>query len=368
MESHAVDNEDRENSLEKPQTSTGDTGSPVDVSLGMTGQSVDDKAEGACGPLQEWGPSSESVPEPSDATSAHDAGTLPACTGADLPATMMSTVAAPPDAYNHHRFSLLELFVAMTVAALALAVFRTLGIYGALLLFLLGVVFTLVIYPHQRADSPYRQGLMFDFVWGCVMPVVCLLFDPMVFKDDMHLLVEADLFTQSPVEQRVAENGNPAALQIQNGPGYLWSRSQVRNRAFLVYPLLAWQVIVLGLSLWSGKLRGPICGLMAGSLLVGGITAVCIGLMLALPAVVGIMVFGLGLLGLTPFFSAWAYFRAAMRAYEQIHQSGAIPELQRNRLLALAGIFASIFMPLVGGYMLLVVLRGESSFWRIFFD
>jgi len=57
-----------------------------------------------------------------------------------------------------------------------------------------------------------------------------------------------------------------------------------------------------------------------------------------------------------------------MRAYEQIHQSGAIPELQRNRLLALAGIFASIFIPLVGGYVLLVVLRGESSFWRIFFD
>jgi hypothetical protein len=83
------------------------------------------------------------------------------------------------------RFRLGELFATITVAAVLLAVFRSAGILGAVLAFLSALLFTNVLYPRWRA--PVQQAAMFDFIWGLVMPVVCLVFDPFVFKFEQSL-------------------------------------------------------------------------------------------------------------------------------------------------------------------------------------
>lgn len=281
---------------------------------------------------------------------------------ADLPA---STVVAPDNSAGQHRFSLLELFIAITVASLCLALFRAIGIYGALVSFVLAAIFTVHIYPRQRPDSPYRQGLMFDFVWGCVMPIICLMFDPMVFKEDMQLLVVADLFQTSPVEQREEEN-RPGAAPLASTFDKLIGGARIHDTSFLVYSLLAGQVLMLGISLWAGSLRGPLCAVMAGWLLVGAISSLVIAIALVLPATIGVAVLGLGVLGFTPWFTARSYFRAAMRAYEQVHPKGEPPQLWSNRIWALVGILLSIILPLTGGVVLLGAVRGVESVERIF--
>src|SRR5262245_43451773 len=82
------------------------------------------------------------------------------------------------------RFRLGELFAVVTAAAVLLALFRSLGIVGAALSFLAAVGFTNLIYPRWNGVSLARQQAMFDFVWGLVMPIVCLAFDPFVFKEN----------------------------------------------------------------------------------------------------------------------------------------------------------------------------------------
>src|SRR5215471_8761464 len=78
------------------------------------------------------------------------------------------------------RFRLAELFCVITAAAGLLALFRSMGIFGALFAFITGLAFTNQLYPNWR--SKQDQEAMFDFIWGVVMPIVCLAFDPFVFK------------------------------------------------------------------------------------------------------------------------------------------------------------------------------------------
>src|SRR5687767_4203657 len=82
------------------------------------------------------------------------------------------------------RFSLAQLLIGTTIVAVLLALFRALGIWGAVLSFGAALIFTLLIYPQTRRGHAQQQALMFDFVWGIVMPVVCLVFDPFVFKQE----------------------------------------------------------------------------------------------------------------------------------------------------------------------------------------
>src|SRR5438034_5714843 len=78
------------------------------------------------------------------------------------------------------RFRLGELFIVITAAAVLLAVFRAMGIFGAVFSFITALAFTNQLYPNWRPKRD--QETMFDFVWGIVMPIVCLVFDPWVFK------------------------------------------------------------------------------------------------------------------------------------------------------------------------------------------
>jgi len=106
------------------------------------------------------------------------------------------------------RFRLLQLFCVVTLAAVLLALFKALGIFGAVLSFVTALVFTNVVYPLRRAE--HEQEAMFDFVWGIVMPVVCLVFDPVVFKPD-------DLFLR--VDPAIPPSLQPPLASLQLYPG-----------------------------------------------------------------------------------------------------------------------------------------------------
>src|SRR6185295_13831452 len=68
------------------------------------------------------------------------------------------------------RFSLKEMFLATTVAAVMLALFRSTGIFGAVLSYLSAAAVTLLVMPLVFPKDAPRQRLVFDFVWGMVMP------------------------------------------------------------------------------------------------------------------------------------------------------------------------------------------------------
>jgi len=189
------------------------------------------------------------------------------------------------------RFTLREMFLATTLAAIMLALFRTLGIYGAVFSFLSAVIATLLLIPHLFPKDRPRQRMYFDFVWGVVMPVVCLVFDPFVFKhgdfeDDVLLFPKQQPFSAGGVTQIVI---NPVAY-------YAW-------------PLLAGQIATLGVVMAWGKSLRPIAPILAGILATGFVISLCLSVFLALPAALGALFFGIGLLGFTPIFTCRTYFR-----------------------------------------------------------
>ncbi|MFI5403269.1 MAG: hypothetical protein ACHQ1G_10055 [Planctomycetota bacterium] len=119
---------------------------------------------------------------------------------------------------------------------------------------------------------------LFDPAFGAVLPVVCLLLDPIVFRSGMPLLGEA-LFPR-------------------------W-----RAAAFVFVGIEA----ALLLAGWRPRLRGMRAAFIGCALLVGGLGSLALGVALAPLSLVGALFAGIGLLGLTPLLTAVAYLRNAAR-------------------------------------------------------
>src|SRR6185295_18263371 len=132
------------------------------------------------------------------------------------------------------RFTLKEMFLATTLAAVMLALFRSFGIYGAVFSFLSAAIATLYVIPNLLLNDPPRQRLYFDFVWGIVMPVVCLVFDPIVFKHG----------------------------DFEGAKGHF----EITEFAYYAWPFLAGQITSMGAVLLWGKKFRPIAPIIAGSL------------------------------------------------------------------------------------------------------
>ncbi len=212
--------------------------------------------------------------------------------GADLDEVVQELF--PPEQSEKHaatplRFSLAQLLVATTIAAVLLALFRTLGIYGALMSFGAALIFTLAIYPAMKPHDRTRQALMFDFVWGVVMPVVCVVFDPLVFKGS-----EAA--------------GLDFSLQLPNF-------DSLQPQAYFAYPAIAIQVIVMGLVLVIGRFPPGMASFLAGVLGLGMFVAGGIGIVLFPLSTLGLVVL-VGALGYTPLLTAWAFARRAGELWE----------------------------------------------------
>lgn len=234
------------------------------------------------------------------------------------------------------RFTLKELFLATTVAAVMLALFRSTGIFGAVLSFLSAVILTLVVFPQLLPQNRPRQRALYDFVWGIVMPIVCLVFDPMVFKsgdfNDPLSSFDTHLGTM-----------NGGTIQINEGAYFAW-------------PLLAGLIVTLAIVLVWGKSLRSIASILAGALGVGFLIAVCLGVVF--PAALGTFFFGIGLLGFTPIFTSFSYFRR-MRVMWNLSRENDSRGLRF--LFAALGFLLCVVLAGVIGYATLALVRPSGS-------
>ena len=211
------------------------------------------------------------------------------------------------------RFSLAQLLIGTTIAAVLLALFRAIGIWGAVLSFGAALIFTLLIYPKARPSHKQQQALMFDFVWGIVMPVVCLVFDPFVFKGTL----EDDPLTSSMANFRI------------------------QPQAFVGYPILAWQLFVMAGVLVIGRPSATWAAAAAGTLFAGMFVAAAIGVILSPLSTLGLFLV-IGILGYTPLFTAFSYGR---RAREMWRGATAGMSIQKSLGIAAAAAVAAFAIP-----------------------
>jgi hypothetical protein len=128
-------------------------------------------------------------------------------------------------------------------------------------------------WERQFQEESTKKQRIFDWIFGVIMPVICFAFDPGIFRG---WLIDGAVFGRY----------KPFA--------YLLSFSLVMGlSAFLI---------------WGEKLRW-IKSFLAGLFFAGGLISFGIALILAPFSLIGILFLFLGLLGFTPFFSAFVYIR-----------------------------------------------------------
>jgi hypothetical protein len=250
------------------------------------------------------------------------------------PPPLRKAIASPELPPEPLRFSLAHLLIGTTIAAVALALFRVLGMWGAVFAFLLALVVTIIPLPQAGLIDRRKQVLIFDFVWGIVMPVVCLVFDPFVFKGDGNL----DFM------------GAPDAFVRPD-----WG--DFSEAAFIAYPILAWQLAVMAIVLVIGRLRNEWAAAAAGSLLGGMLVALAIGIMLFPLSTLGLLVLW-GMLGYTPLFTAFSYGR---RAREMWRQATSKMSWQRALFFALIGVILATAISTSVGLVAVVARRAFEA-------
>lgn len=129
-----------------------------------------------------------------------------------------------------------------------------------------------------RITSGQRK---FDWWFGVILPVFCVFADPIIFR------------TWGAQE------------------GLLW---MFRPFAYLlsftsIMAMMAWLI-------WGKKLR-ELNAVLAGLFILGSLVSLGVGILLSPLSVIGILVFGIGVFGFIPLFSAFVYLRNGVRAFRQ---------------------------------------------------
>ena len=243
---------------------------------------------------------------------------------------------APPEAI---RFSLRELLIAVTVIGVLLGLLRAAGIFGAVLAFIATTIFTCVLYPKLRPNYLHGQQAMFDFLWGVGMPLVCLVFDPFLFKESDDL--------------------QPFAMAAR------LSVAIIHDHGFIVYAFLAGQMLVMTAWLLLGSKAVRLAPFFGGFLASGLMFAALVALVLVIPASIGVFFSGIGLLGLTPLITTYSYGRQCRRALAALWQS---PPKADAAPLAVFGFLVSVLASLLIGLALLAALRGSEAVGNLLRD
>jgi len=128
-----------------------------------------------------------------------------------------------------------------------------------------------------REPLSTTKGQWLDIIGGLALPALCVIADPIVFKQSMLF---GDL--GGPLLQR--------------------------------YVVFAYLEILLGMTALALFLRrSPVSPFLGGTLLVGAVFALVLGTLLLPFALVGLLI-GIGILGFTPFLSSFVFARAGLRA------------------------------------------------------
>jgi hypothetical protein len=162
-------------------------------------------------------------------------------------------------------------------------------------------------WQRQFQVEPTQKQRHFDTTFGIVLPIICFFFDPIVFRD----------------------GGFGPALAGDFKPfAYLLSFVSI--------------MMLLAFKLWGEKLKW-LNGLLSGLFAAGAAVSMIVGMLLFPFSVMGLVIF-IGILGFTPLFTAFVYWRNAVRAHKT-----ALPILGRAlsaRMMILAALF-SLTIPAV---------------------
>lgn len=159
-------------------------------------------------------------------------------------------------------------------------------------------------FPERRS----RRQRTIDWVFGIVMPIFCVLADPLVFRGEAIL------------------------------GGF----------RTLAYCTMSVELAALLLWLLVGRWSGPLRGVFAGILLVGAATALLIGLVLLPFSFFGLLAF-IGSLGFTPFLTAYVYIGNGVQAIRQIRASD---KLNRHIPLVVTGVVLVAIVMFLSGIAL----------------
>ena len=151
-------------------------------------------------------------------------------------------------------------------------------------------------WDRQFSKHVTRPQLFFDVLLGVIAPILCFIFDPIVFT------------------QRLGRN--------PFGP-------DISRFSVVVYLFSAISILTLALWLMLRERSGYINAIFAGILLSGAVFSFLIGILILPLTLIGLILL-IGVFGFTPFLTAFVYLRNAMRALNT-----AKPLLEQPRLSAL---------------------------------
>jgi len=164
-------------------------------------------------------------------------------------------------------------------------------------------------WARQFNAHPTTAQNVFDVSFGIVGPLLCFIIDPGVFQSDEYM--------------------GPGLLNDYISFAYLFSGVEM-------IVLVVWLVLRLKPGLSNGFLGGV--------LLAGGVFCFAIGAILFPISVIGLMMFFIGILGFTPFLTAFVYFRNGYRGIKKsrtnFDPSIPLSAISLGCLLAFAGPFA----------------------------
>lgn len=234
--------------------------------------------------------------------------------------TALNRAAAAEDAPG--RFSLTELMLVVTLLGVVLGLIRGLGMWGGLIALAGSIVLGNVIYPRWYAAEPRRQITRFDCIWGLLMPVVCLLCDPFVLRE------------------RATE----------------W-KFELRQEMLMVCCLLGWQMVFLAAWLVGRQWLQGFAGVFLGTWIAGITFTTVLGLVLVLPAAMG-MLLSVALVGATTFFSGYVLARRIRETIDYTEEA-----ILPFPLLATFGFFAASMLPMqIAARLQLFVKPATDSF------
>jgi hypothetical protein len=154
----------------------------------------------------------------------------------------------------------------------------------------------------QFQPEPTRGKTIFDVSFGIVLPILCFVFDPIVFRGNFF------------------------------GSTALFGRIQLP-----VYLMAFIEISALATWLCAGKRLGRRSVALGGFLYAGALISLLIGVVLLPLSLIGIALAGLGLLGFTPFLTALVFWRNGRRAFDLSHDE--VTGGRKLAALALALIF-----------------------------
>jgi hypothetical protein len=207
------------------------------------------------------------------------------------------------------QFSLRAIMIAQAVCALFCGLFVMAGIFALLAAFVVTLVYCFV---GVRPENTRLKRFIVDLLGGVVLPILCVAYDPILFRE----------------------------------PGG-WNWWPVWWYIVLLVQMSALLACLLGHS-WFGRWNA----VFAGLLLVGAVIALGIGALLLIPSILGAVLAQLiGLLGFTPFLTAFVFARNARRAFRQARTADGKTCAE---WLVLLGVLLAIALP-----ALLYAVAGE---------